>query len=533
MVRAIQVLRIHLVELQKVNELCKDFCMRYIHALKNKFQSETNLLVKCSLDYQLLTSFLLQDSQPSSPSGSDVLSPYSYGPGGDQYNQNGSYEGQSPNCYGVGWSDRPQRKRRGRKPNDSVERGEDVMEGRPTGIFNLSPTDAAMLSASLDNMGDDSWSSAHSGSSLAAHYGYTGASGAKQKRGVLPKRATQIMKQWLFQNLVHPYPTEDQKRVIANQTNLTLLQVNNWFINARRRILQPMLDASNKISLGDDWADEKLADTPPVVSKKKKAATSRPSNNRFWPASLAAAAASYPVAAGLISAANTSSGDTLLEVTSDSKRGKMVEDSSSKRKAKKKGRPPVNGKENGTDDSSLLGDQMHLGGDLLQQASSYEFLQQFMTQSSSLYQNVKYSAGTEGNQGDALAAGNSQYRLDNQPSSWTSSGQDAGSFSTGFNADSYPYRGVTASSENVLNELMNPMTAGYFRNQGHGSNYSVASTPASSSSKDYLSAWASYMQYQAGGFNGPSSSTSNSTNEAPSYGFSSDFSGTFLTLHSF
>lgn len=43
----------------------------------------------------------------------------------------------------------------------------------------------------------------------------------------------------------HPYPTEDEKRQIAAQTDLTLLQVNNWFINARRRILQPMLDASN------------------------------------------------------------------------------------------------------------------------------------------------------------------------------------------------------------------------------------------------------------------------------------------------
>lgn len=43
----------------------------------------------------------------------------------------------------------------------------------------------------------------------------------------------------------NPYPKEDEKREIAAQTNLTLLQVNNWFINARRRILQPMLDASS------------------------------------------------------------------------------------------------------------------------------------------------------------------------------------------------------------------------------------------------------------------------------------------------
>ncbi|GFR64784.1 homeobox protein PKNOX2-like, partial [Elysia marginata] len=61
---------------------------------------------------------------------------------------------------------------------------------------------------------------------------------SKQKRGILPKQATQVMKSWLFQHIVHPYPTEDEKRQIASQTNLTLLQVNNWFINARRRILQ-------------------------------------------------------------------------------------------------------------------------------------------------------------------------------------------------------------------------------------------------------------------------------------------------------
>lgn len=46
----------------------------------------------------------------------------------------------------------------------------------------------------------------------------------------------------------HPYPTEDEKRALAAQTNLTLLQVNNWFINARRRILQPMLEHASDSS---------------------------------------------------------------------------------------------------------------------------------------------------------------------------------------------------------------------------------------------------------------------------------------------
>ena len=43
MLMAIQVLRIHLLELEKVQELCKDFCHRYISCLRGKMHSE-NLL---------------------------------------------------------------------------------------------------------------------------------------------------------------------------------------------------------------------------------------------------------------------------------------------------------------------------------------------------------------------------------------------------------------------------------------------------------------------------------------------------------
>lgn len=43
MVKAIQVLRIHLLELEKVSDLCKDFCSRYITCLKTKMNSETLL----------------------------------------------------------------------------------------------------------------------------------------------------------------------------------------------------------------------------------------------------------------------------------------------------------------------------------------------------------------------------------------------------------------------------------------------------------------------------------------------------------
>ncbi|CAO3649477.1 unnamed protein product [Cunninghamella echinulata] len=64
----------------------------------------------------------------------------------------------------------------------------------------------------------------------------------KRRRGNLPKAVTLILKEWLSEHKKHPYPTEEEKDALAKQTGLTLNQISNWFINARRRILQPMLE---------------------------------------------------------------------------------------------------------------------------------------------------------------------------------------------------------------------------------------------------------------------------------------------------
>ncbi|KAF6216080.1 hypothetical protein GE061_000418 [Apolygus lucorum] len=50
----------------------------------------------------------------------------------------------------------------------------------------------------------------------------------QKKRGIFPKVATNILRAWLFQHLTHPYPSEDQKKQLAQDTGLTILQVNNW-----------------------------------------------------------------------------------------------------------------------------------------------------------------------------------------------------------------------------------------------------------------------------------------------------------------
>jgi len=66
---------------------------------------------------------------------------------------------------------------------------------------------------------------------------------SNRKRENLPKPATNILRTWLFNHVDHPYPTEEEKQTLIGKTGLSLSQISNWFINARRRILQPMLEA--------------------------------------------------------------------------------------------------------------------------------------------------------------------------------------------------------------------------------------------------------------------------------------------------
>lgn len=67
-----------------------------------------------------------------------------------------------------------------------------------------------------------------------------------KKRGSLPKSTTNLLKAWLFDHHGHPYPTENEKQEMAQKFGLTVNQISNWFINARRRILQPMKEKAKK-----------------------------------------------------------------------------------------------------------------------------------------------------------------------------------------------------------------------------------------------------------------------------------------------
>eukprot|EP01017_Pseudomicrothorax_dubius_P038983 TRINITY_DN5925_c0_g1_i1.p1 TRINITY_DN5925_c0_g1~~TRINITY_DN5925_c0_g1_i1.p1 ORF type:complete len:654 (+),score=123.91 TRINITY_DN5925_c0_g1_i1:47-1963(+) len=62
-------------------------------------------------------------------------------------------------------------------------------------------------------------------------------SGTKNK---LPKKATEILKNWFLQNIHNPYPNSDVKEYLSKATGLNKKQIQNWFTNSRKRYLEPL-----------------------------------------------------------------------------------------------------------------------------------------------------------------------------------------------------------------------------------------------------------------------------------------------------
>ncbi|XP_071533270.1 homeobox protein Meis1 isoform X9 [Panulirus ornatus] len=290
MVQAIQVLRFHLLELEKVHELCDNFCHRYISCLKGKMpidlviderdgpkpdmstgdsnnnaaaaaagrasadtthtdgastpdvgpswdssvdskgatkhdQTEfASSALLCLPKVSEITAFMLRKLTKRPPSSS--LS-YPGGAGGDDARSPGS--GGTPGPL----SHQP-------ASQQSADNTSEAVFLPPAGGSDL-PT---LARGQADALGDAS--NASIGSGEGTEEDDDGTKKNQKKRGIFPKVATNILRAWLFQHLTHPYPSEDQKKQLAQDTGLTILQVNNWFINARRRIVQPLIDQSNR-----------------------------------------------------------------------------------------------------------------------------------------------------------------------------------------------------------------------------------------------------------------------------------------------
>ncbi|XP_073066999.1 homeobox protein knotted-1-like LET12 isoform X2 [Primulina eburnea] len=57
----------------------------------------------------------------------------------------------------------------------------------------------------------------------------------KRRAGKLPGDTTSVLKNWWQSHSKWPYPTEEDKARLVQETGLQLKQINNWFINQRKR----------------------------------------------------------------------------------------------------------------------------------------------------------------------------------------------------------------------------------------------------------------------------------------------------------
>ncbi|CAA2984897.1 homeobox protein knotted-1-like LET12 isoform X2 [Olea europaea var. sylvestris] len=57
----------------------------------------------------------------------------------------------------------------------------------------------------------------------------------KRRAGKLPGDTTSLLKTWWQTHSKWPYPTEEDKAKLVEETGLQLKQINNWFINQRKR----------------------------------------------------------------------------------------------------------------------------------------------------------------------------------------------------------------------------------------------------------------------------------------------------------
>ncbi|XP_010459643.1 PREDICTED: BEL1-like homeodomain protein 10 [Camelina sativa] len=73
----------------------------------------------------------------------------------------------------------------------------------------------------------------------------------RPQRG-LPENSVSVLRAWLFEHFLHPYPKESEKIMLAKQTGLSKNQVANWFINARVRLWKPMIEEMYKEEFGDE-----------------------------------------------------------------------------------------------------------------------------------------------------------------------------------------------------------------------------------------------------------------------------------------
>ncbi|KAL4292000.1 hypothetical protein GQ457_14G003820 [Hibiscus cannabinus] len=133
----------------------------------------------------------------------------------------------------------------------------------------------------------------------------------RPQRG-LPERSVNILRAWLFQHFLHPYPSDSDKHLLARQTGLSRNQVSNWFINARVRLWKPMVEEMYQQE--KEEGDNKERERNPNNSSNN-AQTSPPLSTAA--ATVAASTATTP-AGKTCEISSMENGPSLIEISSQS-----------------------------------------------------------------------------------------------------------------------------------------------------------------------------------------------------------------------
>ncbi|KHN81503.1 Homeobox protein Meis3 [Toxocara canis] len=257
---AILMLRIHLIELFKVADLCNDFKTKYTQSLKKKMSQESVI-----------------------------------GPGGDSDEDMGSSTNNSDSPAELNHNilTVPQ----GANRTIAMLTTANGMVSIPLSLWDTSSIHSSMFCPSTAEEGSsancnriEKTSKRKNGGEVtrtvvdsSALHSYTATfsdedSVDAKRKCMLSTKAVDTLKSWLFLHASHPYPSEDQKALLSKETGLQMVQINNWFINARRRILPTRLDTS---SVDDDETNTSIQNIDEWNKGAKRLRRDSKSNNHL------------------------------------------------------------------------------------------------------------------------------------------------------------------------------------------------------------------------------------------------------------
>ncbi|KAK3131405.1 hypothetical protein QOZ80_6AG0505950 [Eleusine coracana subsp. coracana] len=94
----------------------------------------------------------------------------------------------------------------------------------------------------------------------------------RPQRG-LPEQAVTVLRAWLFEHFLHPYPNDVDKHILARQTGLSRSQVSNWFINARVRLWKPMIEEMYKEEVDQQQSEANQQNPSDTIVKAERTTT--------------------------------------------------------------------------------------------------------------------------------------------------------------------------------------------------------------------------------------------------------------------